>query len=205
MYKESGNFEVLPIPRKGECMADRFAFTAKYWGDAAVVCRAVEERPGPVVDQEFGQFETWTQANEFAARLNEGLEILPSEAEQIVTSSILHASDLLSAVHSQECGCHQLGGPVAPRSIRVQFLLAELDLAVTFCRIVRSKPSRHTGRLLRNARNALFNAMHYVVHSHLPTCDLQAITARLERLHAAFQDSYQEQEHSTLSTGEGLT
>jgi hypothetical protein len=44
------------------CMEDRIAFTAKYWGDKAVVCRSSEDCPGPAVDQEFGEFETWTQA-----------------------------------------------------------------------------------------------------------------------------------------------
>ncbi len=46
-------------------MQGRFAFTAKYWGAAAVVCRATEDSPGPSVQQEFGRFETWTQANAF--------------------------------------------------------------------------------------------------------------------------------------------
>ncbi len=59
----------------GVCMEERIAFAARYWGDKAVVCRSSEDCPGPVVDQEFGEFETWTQANMFAARLNEGLEI----------------------------------------------------------------------------------------------------------------------------------
>jgi hypothetical protein len=178
-------------------MQDRFAFTAKYWGDRAVVCRSVEDRSGPVVEQEFGEFETWTQANTFAARLNEGLEITPIEAEQLITSSILRTSELL-----REAGLANLAGQqthflIARRPLRVQFVLAELDLAVTFCRIVRSKPSQHTKRLLRNARNALFNAMHYVVHSELAASDLEAITERLKRLQAAFEEySPQEAESS---------
>src|SRR5437667_4442 len=61
-------------------MQGRFAFTAKYWGDAAVVCRATEHRPGPSVQQEFGKFATWTQANAFATQLNECLEIAPGAA-----------------------------------------------------------------------------------------------------------------------------
>ncbi len=84
-------------------MPERFAFTAQYWGDAAVVCRVTEDRPGPVVDQEFGLFETWTQAHSFATRLNEGLEIHPIDARQIVTSSILCASELLRAIEFPEC------------------------------------------------------------------------------------------------------
>jgi hypothetical protein len=175
-------------------MQGRLAFTAKYWGDKAVVCRSSEDRPGPVVDQEFGEFETWTQANAFAARLNEGLEISPSEAEQIITSSILCTSELLRACVPADCAGGVLRGPVAGKSLRVQFMLTELELAVTFCRIVRSKPSQHTKRLLRNARNALFNAMHYVVHSELADSDLQEITTRLKSLQAALEESCSQQE-----------
>ena len=86
-------------------MQERIAFTAKYWGDKAVVCRSSEDCPGPAVDQEFGEFETWTQANAFAGRLNEGLEIPPAEAEQIITSSILRTSELL-------CDASSPGGEV---------------------------------------------------------------------------------------------
>jgi hypothetical protein len=170
-------------------MQDRFAFTAKYWGDAAVVCRATEDRPGPVVDQEFGQFQTWTQANAFAARLNEGLEIDSIEVERIVTGSILQTGDLLRAIDFPESACGRPRVPTAGRSVRVQLMLAELELAVTFCRIVRCRPGELTNRLLRNARNALFDAMHFVCHSKLPAGDLDAITERLYRLQAALEES----------------
>jgi hypothetical protein len=55
------------------------------------------------------------------------------------------------------------------------------------------EPSENTERLLRNARNALFNAMHYVCHSKLAARDLEAITARLEKLQEAFEESYPEE------------
>lgn len=83
-------------------MQDRFAFTAAYWGEAAVVCRADEDRPGPIVDRKFGQFATWTQAHSFATRLNEGLNIPPVEARQIVTSSILCTNELFRTVEIPE-------------------------------------------------------------------------------------------------------
>jgi hypothetical protein len=192
---------VTHLRDRGVYMQDRFAFTAKYWGDRAVVCRSVEDCPGPIVEQEFGEFETWTQANTFAARLNEGLEISPIEAEQLIASSILRTGELL-----REAGLPNLVGQQARflmtrRPLRVQFVLAELDLAVTFCRIVRSKPSPHTSRLLRNARNALFNAMHYVVHSELAACDLEAITERLKRLQAVFEESAPGRADTGLTSG----
>ncbi len=165
-------------------MRDRFAFTARYWGDTAVVCRSTEDRPGPIVEQEFGEFRTWTQANAFATRLDAGLEIDPGQAGKIIISSILRANELLYAANSPEnVGLQR--GPVGGRPLRLQFMLTELELAMTFCRIVRSKPSEHTDRLLRNA---LFDAMHFVCQADLAACELEAITERLEKLQAAFED-----------------
>lgn len=70
-------------------MDERFAFAAQFWGDGAVVCRAVEDRPGPVVEQQFGEFPTWTQAHDCACKLNEGLDLDPLDVRRIVTSSLL--------------------------------------------------------------------------------------------------------------------
>ncbi len=67
-------------------------------------------------------------------------------------------------------------------------MLKELELAMTFCGIVRPKPSEHTDRLLRNARNALIDAMHFVCHAELAACELAAITERIEKLQAALED-----------------
>ena len=173
----------------GVCMEERIAFTAKYWGDKAVVCRSSEDCAGPVVDQQFGEFETWTQANTFATRLNEGLEILHAEAEQIITSSILRTSALLHGARLPGGAAESWRGPVAGRALGLQFMLAELELAVTFCRIVRSKPSENTDRLLKNARNALFDAMHFVCRSELAASELEAITGRLAKLKAALEIS----------------
>jgi len=183
-------------------MQDRFAFTAKYWGDTAVVCRSTEDRPGPIVEQEFGEFESWTQANAFATQLNAGLQIDPGEAGQIVVSSILRASELL---HTADCP-ESVGlqcGPVSGRSLRLQSMLTQLDLAMTFCRIVRSKPSEHADRLIRNALNALFDAMHFVCQADLTPCELEAITERLEKLQAAFEKSAPAHASARLPAGEG--
>jgi hypothetical protein len=46
--------------------------------------------------------------------------------------------------------------------------------------------------LLRNARNALFDAMHFVCRLELADCELEAITGELARLHAAFEESLAE-------------
>jgi hypothetical protein len=182
---------------------DRFAFTAKYWGDAAVVCRAVEGRPGPIVNQEFGEFETWTQANAFATRLNEGLEINPAEAEQIITSAVLRASELLRGADYPEIASDAVRSAAAGRAIRVQFILAELELGATFCRIVRSKGGENAERLVRNARSAFFSAMHYLQRSELVPRDVEAITTRLVKLQEALQESLPQQESAMLAERDG--
>jgi hypothetical protein len=76
-------------------MEERFAFTAQVWGDGAVVCRAIEDRPGPIVEQQFGEFNTWTQAHNFAAKLNEGLDLSYHEVRHIVTSSFLATASVI--------------------------------------------------------------------------------------------------------------
>jgi len=181
-------------------MPDRLAFTAGFWGRAAVVCRAVENRAGPVVDQQFGPFRSSTQAHVFATRLNEGLELAPSEARQIVIGAMLRTSEVLRARESSMPGTSNasdaapLGGAelrvtASLTSPHVQFVLAELGLATTFCRILHSKRSHQKTRLIRNARNALFNAMHYVANAELAAGDLLAITAELHGLQAALRES----------------
>jgi hypothetical protein len=132
---------------------------------------------------------TWTQANAFATRLNEGLEIDPAEADRIITGSILDASEILRAADSPAHTCDRLRWPIAGNRLRVEFMLAKLDLAVTFCRIARSGPSQHTSRLLRKARNALFDGMHFVCGSELAAYESEAIAERLTKVHAEFEQS----------------
>jgi hypothetical protein len=179
-------------------MPERFAFTAKYWGRRAVVCRADEDRPGPVVVQEFGQFESWTMAYTFARRLNEGLDLDPVEANRIVTCSELLTNELMSAVQSTEAVSDQLNGKSTEKFLRAQFALAELELGLTFCRLVASNPNRPSERLLRNARNALFNAMHSVVYSELANSHVQLITERMKSLAEALRLICPQQEESVF-------
>src|ERR1700758_3462600 len=104
-------------------MQSRLAFTARFWGDSAVVCRALENHPGPAVVQEFGSFRPWTQAHAFATRLNEGLDHDHSGARQIMASSELLASDLLrTAVSPARPSCLAFAR-VGGKPLRVQFIL----------------------------------------------------------------------------------
>jgi hypothetical protein len=182
-------------------MPERFAFTAKYWGRRAVICRADEDRPGPVVVQEFGQFESWTRAKIFARRLNEGLDIDPVEANRIVIGSELRANELINAVQSTEAVSDERNSQNTEKFLRAQFALAELELGLTFCRLVASNPNRPSDRLLRNARNALFNAMHSVVYSELADSHVQLISERMKSLAEALRMVCPQREESVFMDG----
>lgn len=125
----------------------RIAFAAGYWGEGAVVCRAHEDCPGPVVDQEFGFFETWTHANAFANKLNEGLELSTEQANQIVRSALLARAEVLHAGFPDAADRTrrlQLALLTAKERRRpVELLLVEMDIAIGIYR---------SARLLRDRR-----------------------------------------------------
>lgn len=165
-------------------MEPRLAFTAKYWDDSAVVCRALENSAGPVVDQEFGLFETWTQACAYARKLNEGLEINLGEVRQIVTSSCLVTDEVVASAPSLEPQNSHSSSLEITRDLQTQFVLAQLHLALTFCRL-NTAQSSNPYRLLRNARNAFFDGLHFVAHSKLSDSQVAMIIARLQALKVA--------------------
>jgi hypothetical protein len=172
-------------------MQGRLAFTAEFWGGAAVVCRAIENRAGPVVDPEFGLFDTWTHANAFAAKLNEGLELDPLEARQIITSSMLATTSLMRLFLSSASQQVASEAPVllAANAIQVRLVLSELGLALTFCHLARGeKPGCRTGRMLRNARNALYTAMNSLCRLNFRSCELEEISAKVAMLESALQE-----------------
>ncbi len=177
--------------------AGKLAFTARVWGDGAVICRAEEGRPGPVIDQEFGYFETWTRANTFANELNQGLELDPAEVHEIITDSSIRTTDLLQAAAAVMPGGRQ-EAEIAAKPLRIQFLLAQLDLAITFCRMIRNNPGPHARRMIRNARNAAFDAMHFVFRPDCSNHDAEIIGHRMERLLHLLQTITPEHAESTL-------
>jgi hypothetical protein len=73
----------------GASARQRFAFTAVMTENGAVVVRVWEETSGIWPQQEYGRFETWTQALEFATILNQSYGIDPMEAQHIVVSANL--------------------------------------------------------------------------------------------------------------------
>ena len=181
-------------------MKEKLAFTACFWGKSAVVCRALGDRPGPTVEQQFGAFATWTEAQGFAERLNEGLELSPVEARKIVTSATLEKASVRQAFELSQCNCDFPVGRQAVMSNRMGFVLAELELAITFCRMVRSRPdSPLIARMMRNSRNALFNALHFGLISDLCDYCAETIHPQVEKLRVALQQAFLPEESAKIA------
>ena len=72
--------------------AHGFAFAARGTRDGAVVVRVSKNSPRVWTLEEYGRFDTWTQAQVFAGLLNREYGIDPVEARCIVISASLAAS-----------------------------------------------------------------------------------------------------------------
>jgi hypothetical protein len=72
-------------------MQRRSAFAAITTQEGAVVVRVLADTSDVCPQQEYGCFETWTQAQVFASMLNEKYGIDPVEARHIVVSASLAA------------------------------------------------------------------------------------------------------------------
>ncbi len=160
----------------------RFAFAADYWGDRAVVCRALENRPGPIVDQQFGIFESWSHANSFATKLNEGLDLTPSNSRQIVTSATLAASSVLRAPVADRIW-RRAPVLVAAEQLQWRSLLAQLDWAATFCKLSEGRsPNLLNRRTIRIIQNAFDRALVLVAQRRQHNHDLEQVSIKLEVL-----------------------
>lgn len=131
------------------------AFTAEYWGKRAVVCRAVDGSTGCSVIQEFGSFPTWTEARNFAEKLNEGLGLSPADAHEIVTAAQLAASHLPQAPVRQTCFRDRSPVLMKARALQTRCISSQLQLARTYCRLARSRPAGHAKLLREMATRAV--------------------------------------------------
>jgi hypothetical protein len=80
-------------PPKTPVRLRRFAFAARAVDGGAVVVRVLENTSRVCPLNEYGRFETWTQAQVFASLLNREYGIDPVEARCIVVSATLAASE----------------------------------------------------------------------------------------------------------------
>jgi hypothetical protein len=174
----------------GQGSSARLVFTAGLWGERAVVCRAVEGRAGAAVEQQFGLFPTWTQAHEFAQRLNDGMELSPLEARQIMTDATLRLTRLLEAGDSRRkrSGCCEDRGRANAALWRT--MLANLKLAETVCRISPGLSLRHSCRCLELARQSLSDALRLMRLERFRPKDLAALEAAADKLAVALDESH---------------
>jgi len=164
----------------------RFAFAAQYWDDFAVVCRAVENCPGPVVEPQFGLFDTWTAANAFASRLNEGLDISPAVARELLSACLLRRDAL---VHSLvPSGRIRKRSRVHAKNLEVRrnFVCTQLKTACILCESVSLIPEK-TPRLFCDAAKALHNANRFILMFDGDQAGLIEIVQRAAQLNEALR------------------
>lgn len=161
----------------------RMAFAAEFWDDRAVVCRAMENATGCAVVQEFGLFDSWTEANFFAAKLNEGLGLSADEARVVVTDALLASAELLKvAAHAAPCPTLS---PVLARAhfAQMEFLRCSLLLARTFCHLARcQKVEEQSARLFQNAWSAAEQAVAYLIELPMTRAEAENILVQIEVL-----------------------
>jgi hypothetical protein len=172
-------------------MAAQLAFTAIFSGDEAVLARAVAGLPGLAIDRHLGAFATWTQANECARRLNEGLGLKPSESRSIVTDAMLAAQKLICECQALRQKSTQLLQGAGTKRVHSEFLLAELDLGLTLCEsaFACSPTAEQLEYLLRNARRALSTAKSAIGKFDFPSEHRSQIADGIERLQFALEES----------------
>ena len=168
-------------------MDARFAFTAQFWGEGAVVCRAIEHRPGPVVEQQFGQFETWTQAQDFATKLNEGLDLDPLQTRQIVTSSFLATASVIQRALDSSPSWTGSKTQRDARAAQLRFLLSQLAFAITLCRSVALLSDAPSLRMLSNVHRALHDTKRFLMFFDDDYELLEKVVENVEVLEEALQ------------------
>ena len=80
------------LGRKNETSKQRFAFAAVNTENGAFVARVREDTSQVWPQKEYGRFETWTQAQGFAAILNQRFDLDVIEVQHIVVSAGLAAA-----------------------------------------------------------------------------------------------------------------
>ncbi|HEY6944845.1 MAG TPA: hypothetical protein VI431_06870 [Candidatus Acidoferrum sp.] len=180
-------------------MSAQLAFAAAFDGNQAVVARAVAGLPGLAIDLQFGSFPTWTQANECARRLNDGLGLSQSQARSLVTDVTLAVQQLILECQSLREIARQLRRQHHPplASItgiqhqpepQLAGLLAQLELGITFCQITCTRSDVPKQWLLRKARKVLSNVTSAMGKFQFTMRGIDEINAGINRLQDALDE-----------------
>ncbi len=161
-----------------------------------MVCRAVEDCPGPVVEQQFGEFPSWTQAHSCATKLNEGLDLDLRAVRQIVTSSILASACVVQEALKSRDSWEGTRVEIETRAAQLRFVLSELALALTFCRTAAGLSGAPVLRVLLQAREALRHSAQFLKSFNGSYQDMEQVAASAETVKVAYEEV-------TLSTSLG--
>jgi hypothetical protein len=168
-------------------MAAQFAFTALLSRNEALLAKAVVGLPGLTVDNRFGTFRTWTQANERARQLNQRLGLTPSQGRAIVTEVLLEAQSLILECDSLMEMARQLRQ--GQRHPGLGCVLAQLELGVTFCYVACTRHNVRKDQLLQDARKVLRNALRAIDKFEFSLDDVKLINAGINHLQRALDEN----------------
>jgi len=163
----------------------QWAYTATYAEDKPILATAVVGVPGLAMVRRFGPFRTWAEANEYAERLNADLGVTPSESHTIVTDAKRKADTLI-----RECQSLLQMAKGFLRSYQhpaLEYVLAQLELGVTFCHLACTRADIRKERLLRNAHTALSNAINAMCKFEFSMEGMDQIRAGIEHLQNALE------------------
>ena len=168
----------------------QLAFTAAFARKRPILARAVIGLPGLATDQEFGPFPTFTQANEFAQRLNEGLGLSPSETRAIVNEAILTAQALIGECESLLQMARELRErrPSHHRQVELGWVLTLLELGVTYCNTACTRRFVPKEPLLQHARQAISHAMTAMSRFEFSMGGAEQIKAGIAELQTALEE-----------------
>jgi hypothetical protein len=168
----------------------RMAFAAEYWGNEAVICRAMEDSVGCAVVQEFGTFLSWTEANSFASRLNEGLGVTREEAREIVTGALLASNDLTQPKNRENLFRSHSPAIARAQVLHLHCIAASLQLARTYCQLSRCMYSSvDRDPLLKKAGRFLNAALRRLPQIAVSSAEAEEVAARIARLLAELEGS----------------
>lgn len=166
----------------------RMVFMATFWGEGAVVCRVMENATGCAVMQEFGLFESWTAANHFANKLNEGVGLSATEARGIAYGAALALAELVGVAVREHPYCFVAGTLERAHVAQLRFLRSSLVLARTFCHLASCCPSEERSiRLLERSRRAFEQGLAYLTRVPANLGEVAEIFTLIKELESELQ------------------
>src|SRR5262249_54794248 len=132
-------------------------------------------------------FRSWTQAQNFASKLNEGLDLDSLTARCIVTSSILATACVVQEAFNFRSSWASSTIGAAARSAQLQWVLAELALALIMCRSASYLSETSARCVLLHTRRVLNDSTHFLRVYDGDYDQLKGVAAGIVALNSAVQ------------------